>query len=469
VGQEGTQNQYKDQAASKVQQRSSARAPASRQALALLALDAPSDSLTTRSSRYWRPRRRYEDVCLAVAVRRVQRDGLLSTTDADWAEPLVRARLLAWTRLDLAHQAEELERSSSWLLPGMRRKAEERARERFKTIAAQASGKVPAELLRAAQVSPAESAPRQPTLAPIALRAVASAPAARQHGDRAKRLHDALGSSAVVPGQREPLARLRFERAVAPRRTARALAILVGLVVLLGLAGLSFRTSTGDEVGPSATGSGGAKGGIGSARAPAAAPAWIHAAPTAELTAHGEQGDALTPVRTEPLWFTLTAWVEPTVAHDRDCSDFNSQRQAHRWFRQHHPRRDLSGLDGDHDGRACESRPCPCSRHRVRRGRDGPGRNARPSEQAPGLVADESVPTGSTATSPTSTGTTGTDITSATSVPTSRGSTPSLAPTLGTSVTQSVRSVDRAVSRAGGQTSLSQTTGGLTGRLGRGG
>ena len=185
--------------------------------------------------------------------------------------------------------------------------------------------------------------------------------------------------------------------------------MLIGLVVLLGLAGLSFQTPTGDKVGPFAKGSGGAKGGFGGAGAPAVAPAWTPAPPTVELTAHVEQDETLGPVRTEPLLFTLTAWAEPTVAHDRDCSDFNSQRQAHRWFRQHHPRRDLSGLDSDHDGRACEGRPCPCSRHRVRRGRDGPSRNARPSEQAPRLVTgDESVPSGSTVTSPTGTGITGT-------------------------------------------------------------
>ena len=302
-------------------------------------------------------------------------------------------------------------------------------------------------------------------LAPHTLRAAASsAPTARRHGDRAKRLHDALGSSAVVPREREPLARLRFERAVTYRHTAFALAILVGLVALLGLAGLSFQTSTGDEVGSFAKGSGGAKGGIGGDGDGPAAPAWTPAAPTVALAAHGEQGNTLAPARTEPPLFTLTAWVAPTVAHDRDCSDFKSQRQASRWFGQHHPRRDLSGLDRDHDGRACEGRPCPCSRDRVRRGRDGPGRNARPSEQTPGLVADESGSSGSTATSPTSTGTTG-----AMSVPTSRGSTPSAAPTPSASVTQSVRSVDRAVSGAGVQTGLSQTTGGLIGRLRRGG
>ena len=230
----------------------------------------------------------------------------------------------------------------------------------------------------------------------------------------------------------------------------------------------SFQAPTGDESGPIAKGSGSAKGGFGGAEAPAVAPAGTPAPPTAELIAGVEQDETLGPVGTEQLLFPLIAWVGPTVAHDRDCSDFNSQKQAHRWFRQHHPRRDPSGLDSDRDGRACERRPCPCSRHRVR-GRDGPGQNARRSEQAPGLVADESVPSGSTATSPTSTGTTGAVITGAMSAPAPRVSTPSPAPTPSTSVTQSVRSVDRAAASAGVQTGLSQTTGGLTGRLRRGG
>lgn len=41
----------------------------------------------------------------------------------------------------------------------------------------------------------------------------------------------------------------------------------------------------------------------------------------------------------------------------KDCSDFNTQRQAQRWFKHHHPGRDPAGLDADHDGIACESLP----------------------------------------------------------------------------------------------------------------
>lgn len=63
------------------------------------------------------------------------------------------------------------------------------------------------------------------------------------------------------------------------------------------------------------------------------------------------------------------ALAPPASAVDRkDCSDFNNQRQAQRWFHRHHPHRDPSGLDADHDGKACESLPCPCSHHRWKNG-----------------------------------------------------------------------------------------------------
>lgn len=56
--------------------------------------------------------------------------------------------------------------------------------------------------------------------------------------------------------------------------------------------------------------------------------------------------------------------VEAPVAQaaDRDCSDFDNQRQAQRFFERHGgPQRDPHRLDGDGDGRACESLPCPCA------------------------------------------------------------------------------------------------------------
>jgi Spy/CpxP family protein refolding chaperone len=43
--------------------------------------------------------------------------------------------------------------------------------------------------------------------------------------------------------------------------------------------------------------------------------------------------------------------------HDRDCSDFNTHRQAQHFFETHNPRRDPHNLDGDNDGIACEDLP----------------------------------------------------------------------------------------------------------------
>ncbi len=43
-------------------------------------------------------------------------------------------------------------------------------------------------------------------------------------------------------------------------------------------------------------------------------------------------------------------------SRDKDCGDFKSQKQAQRFFRRHQPG-DPHRLDGDHDGRACESLP----------------------------------------------------------------------------------------------------------------
>jgi len=46
---------------------------------------------------------------------------------------------------------------------------------------------------------------------------------------------------------------------------------------------------------------------------------------------------------------------------DRDCADFTTQAQAQRFFeRKGGPGADPHLLDPDHDGVACETRPCPC-------------------------------------------------------------------------------------------------------------
>lgn len=45
-----------------------------------------------------------------------------------------------------------------------------------------------------------------------------------------------------------------------------------------------------------------------------------------------------------------------TSTGDRDCSDFDTQEEAQRFFERHQPG-DPHGLDGDGDGEACESLP----------------------------------------------------------------------------------------------------------------
>lgn len=50
------------------------------------------------------------------------------------------------------------------------------------------------------------------------------------------------------------------------------------------------------------------------------------------------------------------------ASRDRDCADFETQRQAQRFFDRHDPDRDPHRLDEDGDTVACESLPCPCDR-----------------------------------------------------------------------------------------------------------
>ena len=56
----------------------------------------------------------------------------------------------------------------------------------------------------------------------------------------------------------------------------------------------------------------------------------------------------------------IAAAVQPQPAaafRDRDCADFSTQRQAQRFYENHHPRRDPHRLDADRDGFACEDLP----------------------------------------------------------------------------------------------------------------
>lgn len=58
--------------------------------------------------------------------------------------------------------------------------------------------------------------------------------------------------------------------------------------------------------------------------------------------------------------FALAISTSPSAAADRDCSDFSNQKQAQEFFEKHGPG-DPHGLDGDNDGKACETLPCPCA------------------------------------------------------------------------------------------------------------
>jgi hypothetical protein len=68
--------------------------------------------------------------------------------------------------------------------------------------------------------------------------------------------------------------------------------------------------------------------------------------------------------RTAVLVVALGALAAALVAapaaafQDRDCADFNTQRQTQHYFKKHGgPRHDPSRLDADHDGIACEDLP----------------------------------------------------------------------------------------------------------------
>lgn len=54
--------------------------------------------------------------------------------------------------------------------------------------------------------------------------------------------------------------------------------------------------------------------------------------------------------------------ASPAAAADKDCSDFDTQKQAQDFYLANDPRNDPHRLDGsDNDGIVCESLPCPCS------------------------------------------------------------------------------------------------------------
>ena len=74
--------------------------------------------------------------------------------------------------------------------------------------------------------------------------------------------------------------------------------------------------------------------------------------------------------------FLVSALAVPTArAADRDCADFENQQEAQDYFLERGgPSSDPDLLDGDGDGVACDSLPCPCSA--------GPSEQLRPAERA---------------------------------------------------------------------------------------
>jgi hypothetical protein len=333
-----------------------------------------------------------------------------------------------------------------------RRKAEARAKGRFEAIAAQIDTQVRPGLIRADEMTFPEAAATQ------------AAPAGRRLLAGMTRLPGAPDVPAALRRKREPLARLRLELARKRPQTARRAAAFAGVAfVALGMLAAVIAVphdgTSGGEDAPRAAGSG-AEGSLGT----------VPAAPMPDATvleavgavdgpeAHGFDATGPDTVGGIQTLVSLTAWNAPAVAPEKDCSDFKNQRRSQRWFNRHQPDHDPSGLDRDHDGKACEGRPCPCSQVRPRRDRRNP---AGVREQPPGDVSAATAPSGSTAA-----GTTGTGPVSA-GAPTPPAGTSAPGSTPIASLTQQVRNVDQAAARAGVQTGLSQATAGVTSTLDR--
>lgn len=73
----------------------------------------------------------------------------------------------------------------------------------------------------------------------------------------------------------------------------------------------------------------------------------------------------LTPIQTETTTSTTSASTTTTTTRafrDRDCSEFNNQRQAQRFFEANNPTRDPHRLDADGDRIACEELATGASR-----------------------------------------------------------------------------------------------------------
>jgi hypothetical protein len=55
--------------------------------------------------------------------------------------------------------------------------------------------------------------------------------------------------------------------------------------------------------------------------------------------------------------FVIGAFGSVAQSRDWDCSDFNTHKQAQKFFKHHHPKQDPYRLDADNDGIACEDLP----------------------------------------------------------------------------------------------------------------
>jgi Helix-hairpin-helix motif len=147
---------------------------------AFLVLEEHRETLAVRLRRRVRVRRRYEDLCLAKMVTRLQRDYLqptpaakpsLGDTDveygiADWARPWGPTFLLQF-EADLNAFDLKLKTSRRWLSAATQRKAEAWAAERFASITAGMASK-----LKAAEFAlPSWAASREPSRHPAPRRA----------------------------------------------------------------------------------------------------------------------------------------------------------------------------------------------------------------------------------------------------------------------------------------------------------
>jgi endonuclease YncB( thermonuclease family) len=74
------------------------------------------------------------------------------------------------------------------------------------------------------------------------------------------------------------------------------------------------------------------------------------------------------------------------AAADKDCSDFDTQKQAQQFFESHNPSQDPHRLDADGDGIACESNPCPCQKPGGGGGGGGGGDNGTKKKRNVGRV-----------------------------------------------------------------------------------